>query len=48
MAPFPKKTIRAYRSDFAQYQNWCQQNNQEPIPATADTMTNYVDYFKPN
>ncbi len=42
---FAKNTIRAYRSDFAQYQNWCLQNNQEPIPATADTMAMYVDYL---
>ena len=42
---FAKNTIRAYRSDFAQYQNWCLQNNLEPIPATAKTMANYVDYL---
>jgi site-specific recombinase XerD len=42
---FAKNTIRAYRSDFIQYQNWCLQNNQEPIPATAETMANYVDYL---
>ena len=42
---FAQNTIRAYRSDFAQYQNWCLQNNQEPIPATAETMANYVDYL---
>jgi integrase len=42
---FAKNTIRAYRSDFAQYQNWCLQNNQEPIPATAETMAMYVDYL---
>ena len=42
---FAKNTIRAYRSDFAQYQNWCLQNNLEPIPATADTMAMYVDYL---
>ena len=42
---FAKNTIRAYRSDFAQYQNWCLQNNQEPIPTTADTMAMYVDYL---
>jgi len=45
---FAKNTIRAYRSDFAQYQNWCLQNNQEPIPATADTMAMYVDYLSQN
>ena len=42
---FAKNTIRAYRSDFVQYQNWCLQNNQELIPATAETMANYVDYL---
>jgi site-specific recombinase XerD len=42
---FAKNTIRAYRSDFIQYQNWCLQNNLEPIPATGDTMAMYVDYL---
>ena len=42
---FAKNTIRAYRSDFAQYQNWCLQNNLKPIPATADTMARYIDYL---
>ncbi len=45
---FAKNTIRAYRSDFKQFQNWCLQNNQEPIPATAETMANYVDYLSVN
>ena len=45
---FAKNTIRAYRSDFAQYQNWCLQKNQEPIPATAETMAIYVDYLSEN
>ena len=45
---FAKNTIRAYRSDFNQYQNWCLQNNQEPIPATADTIANHVDYLSDN
>ena len=45
---FAKNTIRAYRSDFAQYQNWCLQNNLEPIPANADTMAMYVDYLGEN
>ena len=45
---FAKNTIRAYRSDFAQYQNWCRHNNLDPIPATADTMAMYVDYLSEN
>jgi len=42
---FAKNTIRAYRSDFIQYQNWCLQNNLDPIPATADTMATYVNHL---
>ena len=45
---FAKNTIRAYRSDFIQYQNWCLKNNQDPIPATAETMATYVDYLSEN
>ena len=45
---FAKNTIRAYRSDFAQYQNWCLQNNLETIPATAENMAMYVDYLSNN
>ena len=45
---FARNTIRAYRSDFIQYQNWCLQNDKEPIPATAETMANYVDYLSEN
>ena len=42
---FAKNTIRAYRSDFIQYQTWCAQNNIHSIPATADGMAQYVDYL---
>ncbi|MDB2549253.1 tyrosine-type recombinase/integrase [Porticoccaceae bacterium] len=45
---FAKNTIRAYRSDFAQYRNWCLQNKLDPIPATAETMAMYVDYLSEN
>jgi integrase len=45
---FAKNTIRAYRSDFAQYQNWCLLNKVDPIPASADTMAIYVDYLSEN
>ncbi len=44
---FAKNTIRAYRSDFIQYQTWCL-NNTRAIPATADTMAMYVDYLSDN
>jgi site-specific recombinase XerD len=42
---FAKNTIRAYRSDFIQYQIWCSHNNIDPIPATAEAMAQYVDYL---
>jgi len=42
---FAKNTIRAYRSDFIQYQTWCSHNNIHSIPATADAMAQYVDYL---
>ena len=45
---FATNTIRAYKSDFNQYQNWCLQNNLEPIPATADTRAIYIDYLSEN
>ena len=45
---FAKNTIRAYRSDFFQYQNWCYENSLLSLPATADTMSMYVDYLSAN
>jgi integrase len=42
---FAENTIRAYRSDFIQYQAWCSHNNIDSIPATADAMAQYVDYL---
>ena len=45
---FAENTIRAYRSDFNQYQTWCVESRLEPIPATADIMAMYVDYLSEN
>jgi len=42
---FAENTIRAYRSDFIQYQAWCIQKKLHPIPASADTMAIYVDHL---
>ena len=42
---FAKNTMRAYRSDFIQYQAWCSHNNIDSIPATAEAMAQYVDYL---
>ena len=45
---FAENTIRAYRSDFMQYQTWCFENSLVPIPATAYIMAMYVDYLSKN
>ncbi len=42
---FAENTIRAYRSDFIQYEKWCAENQLSPIPGNADTMADYVDYL---
>jgi site-specific recombinase XerD len=42
---FAENTIRAYRSDFIQYQTWCSHKNIDSMPATADTIAQYVDYL---
>ncbi|MDA7717840.1 tyrosine-type recombinase/integrase [Pseudomonadales bacterium] len=42
---FAENTIRAYRSDFIQYQTWCSHNSIDSIPATAEAMARYVDYL---
>ena len=45
---FAPNTIRAYRSDFIQYEKWCIEQGIKPIPATADSIASYVDYLSHN
>ena len=40
-----KNTIRAYRSDFIQYQIWYTHNNIDLIPANAETTALYVGHL---
>jgi len=42
---FAQNTIRAYRSDFIQYEKWCTENQLLPIPANAETMANYIEHL---
>ena len=42
---FAENTIRAYRSDFIQYERWCTESQFLPIPANAETLANYVDHL---
>ena len=42
---FSENTLRAYRSDFQQYEAWCVTNKQSSLPATADLIAEYVDFM---
>ncbi|MDB2585981.1 tyrosine-type recombinase/integrase [Luminiphilus sp.] len=45
---FSENTLRAYRSDFQQYESWCATKHQPSLPATADLIANYVDFMATN
>ena len=42
---FSENTLRAYRSDFQQYEAWCANNKHPSIPTTADLIAQYVDFM---
>ena len=42
---FSENTLRAYRSDFKQYESWCAEKKQPSLPATADLLAEYIDYM---
>ena len=42
---FSENTLRAYRSDFKQYEAWCAKKRQPSLPATADRIAEYVDFM---
>ena len=42
---FSENTLRAYRSDFQQYESWCATQKQRSIPATAELIAEYVDFM---
>jgi site-specific recombinase XerD len=42
---FAENTLRAYRSDFQQYESWCATERQPSLPATADLIAEYVDFM---
>ena len=42
---FSENTLRAYRSDFQQYEAWCVTNRQPSLPATAELIAEYVDFM---
>ena len=42
---FTENTLRAYRSDFQQYEAWCATNKQPSLPATAELIAEYLDFM---
>jgi site-specific recombinase XerD len=42
---FSENTLRAYRSDFKQYEAWCVSNKRPSLPATAELIAEYVDFM---
>ena len=42
---FSENTLRAYRSDFQQYESWCATRHQPSLPATADLIAECVDFM---
>ena len=42
---FSENTLRAYRSDFKQYEAWCAKTKQPSLPATVHLMAEYVDFM---
>ena len=42
---FSENTLRAYRSDFQQYEAWSVNNKHPSLPATADLIAEYVDFM---
>jgi site-specific recombinase XerD len=42
---FSENTLRAYRSDFQQYESWCSTKNQQSLPATPALIAEYVDFM---
>ena len=45
---FSENTLRAYRSDFKQYEAWCAKKKQPSLPATADLLAEHVDFMASN
>ena len=45
---FSENTLRAYRSDFRQYEYWCAIKKQPSLPAMADRIAEYVDFMASN
>lgn len=41
---FAENTIRAYKSDFNHFSQWCSDNNLDPLKTSGDDWKNYVEY----
>lgn len=44
-AGVPDSTRAAYKADWARFTTWCQQYGRDPLPASAETLTEYTTYL---
>ncbi|REF00314.1 site-specific integrase [Thermomonospora umbrina] len=44
-AGVPDSTRAAYSNDFTKFKNWCEANDRSPLPATAETLTEYAAHL---
>ena len=40
---YSKNTIRAYRADFSDYEQWCHTEGLKPVPSSGQQLADYVD-----
>lgn len=45
---FAENTIRAYKSDFNHFSQWCSDNNLDPLKTTGDDWKDYIEYCAEN
>jgi site-specific recombinase XerD len=42
---FAESTIKAYRSDFKQFNKWCVANGHAPLEVSAAHLADYIEYM---
>ncbi|GIH51632.1 hypothetical protein SAMN05421833_12946 [Microbispora rosea] len=46
LAGMPESTRRAYARDWSAFTTWCAERGRVPLPATAETVTEYVTFMR--
>jgi integrase len=45
-AGIPDETQRGYAGDWARFERWCDEHGRQALPASGDTLTEYVTYLR--